>query len=138
VAWVEGGWYDSAEDRDAIDPFVPDSEVRALAGYERQWWSDFTGGMQVYVESPEEGDERVLVTVRARQQFLSQTLTAGIFVYHSPSDEDGYVRASVDYAYSDALTLTAGANVFHGDDGTTIFGMNDANDNVFTRVRFGF
>lgn len=138
IVWVEGGWYDSAEDRDAVDPFVPDSEVRALAGYERQWWSDFTGGAQVYLESPEEGDERVLVTVRARQQFLSQTLTAGIFVYHSTTDEDGHVRASVDYAYSDALTLTAGANVFYGDDRTTTFGMNDGNDNVFTRVRFGF
>jgi len=149
VAWVEGGYYDSVEDRGAESPFVPNSEVRGLVGYERQWWSDFTGGMQAYAESQESsGDEaasggadekdRVLLTFRARQQLMSQTLTAGAFLYHSPTHDDGYLRLSLEYAYTDALTLTLGSNLFYGEDQTTTFGMSDENDNVFGRVRFGF
>lgn len=50
VAWLEGGYYDSREDPSGDDVFLPNSEVRAMVGYERQWFTDFTGGAQFYVE----------------------------------------------------------------------------------------
>lgn len=171
VAWVEGGYYDSRDDDAAMDAFVPNSELRAMVGFERQWWSDFTGGLQFYWEGMQDHDEavaaraatidrfasdfgfdrellerafyikdenRTLVTLRLRQQFLLQTLTAGLFTFYSPSDEDMYLRASLAYDYTDQLKLTVGANLFTADDTRTLFGMHEDNDNVYGRVRFTF
>lgn len=163
VAWVEGGYYDSREDEAGmLDLFVPNSETRGLVGFERQWWSDFTGGMQFYWEGMQDHDRtaealdgaiamgadpkdlylkdenRTLLTVRLQQFMKYQTVNATLFGYYSPSDEDAYVRLSVAYDYSDQLKLTVGSNLFTGDDERTMFGMNENNDNVYARVRFSF
>ena len=58
-------------------------------------------------------ENRTLLTLRLRQQFMYQTLTLGFFGFYSPSDEDSYLRASVDYDYSDSLTLTARDQLVH-------------------------
>lgn len=171
VAWLEGGYYDSREDSSGDDPFIPNSETRAMVGYERQWFTDFTGGMQFYTEymmdhdaatdarqafidNASAGDPvaeaaledqfflkdefRTLVTVNLRKQWLYQTLTTSAFVYYSPSDQDSYTRLVVSYALSDEVTLTTGANLFTADDPRTQFGMNEDNDNIYVRVRYGF
>ncbi len=157
VGWAEGAYYDSADDPDGDDPLVPNSEIRGMAGYERTWWSDFTGGAQLYWEGMQDYDlarrsldaafgpdaylkdeNRMLATVRLRQQLMYQTLTLSGFGFYSPTEEDGYVRMAVDYDYSDQLKLTLGANVFQGNDERTLFGMNDDNDNVYARARFSF
>ncbi len=157
VAWAEGAYYDSADDPDGVDPLVPNSEWRGMVGYERSWWSDFTGGMQFYWEGMQDyaaarssldaafgpqaflkDENRTLLTVRLRQQLLYQTLTLGVFGFYSPTDEDSYVRLTADYDYSDQLKLTAGANLFQGKDSRTLFGMNDQNDSVYGRIRLSF
>ena len=157
VAWVEGAYYDSADDRDGLDPLVPNSEIRSMAGYERTWWSDFTGGAQFYWEGMQDhaaarqsldaafgpgaylkDENRTMVTLRVRQQLMYQTLTLGGFVFYSPSDKDSYVRLTTSYDYSDQLKLTLGANLFQGDDGRTLLGMNDENDSVYGRARLSF
>jgi hypothetical protein len=171
VAWVEGGYYDSREDSSGDDVFVPNSEMRGMAGYERQWFTDFTGGAQFYAEYMMDHDTatqarqafidnaaggdpvaeaaledqfflkdelRTLVTLNLRKQWLYQTLTTSAFVYFSPSDKDSYTRLVVSYALSDEVTLTGGANLFTADDPRTQFGMNDDNDNVYARIRYGF
>ena len=81
---------------------------------------------------------RTLVTLNLRKQWLYQTLTTSAFVYYSPSDKDSYTRLVVSYALSDEVTLTGGANLFTADDPRTQFGMNDDNDNVYARIRYGF
>jgi hypothetical protein len=146
VAWAEGGWYDSADDRDGVDPYIPNSEGRAFAGYERQWWSDFTGGAQVYWEGVQhyhaqeyvKDKNRTLVTLRLTQMLRYQTVKLSAFTFYSPSDEDGYVRLSAGYDYSDQLNLTVGTNLFAGNDPRTLFGMNEDNSNAFVRVRYSF
>ena len=146
VAWVEGGWYDSADDRDGVDPYIPNSEARAMAGYERQWWSDFTGGAQFYWEGVQDyhpieyvkDENYTLVTLRLMQMLRYQTVTLSAFTFYSPSDEDAYVRLSVGYKYTDELNLTLGANLFQGNDDRTLFGMNEDNSNAFLRVRYSF
>lgn len=171
VAWIEGGWYDSREDSSGDDIFVPNSELRGMVGYERQWFTDFTGGAQFYVEQMMDYDAavdaraafigqasggdpvveaaledqfylkdefRTLVTLNLRKQWLYQTLTTSAFVYYSPSDQDSYTRLVVGYALSDEVTLTLGGNLFTADDTRTMFGMNDDNDNVYARIRYGF
>jgi hypothetical protein len=146
VAWVEGGWYDSQDDRDGTDPYVPNSEARAMAGYERQWWSDFTGGLQVYwegIRNNQPGEyvkdqNYTLATLRLMQMLRYQTVKLSAFAFYSPSDEDAYVRLAVGYDYTDELNLTVGANLFQGSDERTLFGMNEDNSNAFLRVRYSF
>ncbi len=146
VGWVEGGWYDSADDRDGTDPYIPNSEARAMAGYERQWWSDFTGGAQFYWEGvrnyhPGEyvkDENYTLATLRLTQMLRYQTVTLSAFGFYSPSDQDAYARLGVSYAYSDQVSLTVGANLFTGNDPRTLFGMNEDNSNAFVRMRYSF
>jgi hypothetical protein len=146
VAWIEGGWYDSADDRDGVDPTIPNSEMRAMAGYERQWWSDFTGGLQFYWEGTQDynaneyvkDENYTLLTLRLMQMLRYQTLKLSAFTFYSPSDEDAYIRLAVGYDYTDELNLTVGANLFQGNDQRTLFGMNEDNSNAFLRVRHTF
>jgi hypothetical protein len=146
VAWVEGGWYDSQDDRDGTNPFIANSEVRAMGGYERQWWSDFTGGLQFYWEGVQDyqaaeyvkDENYTLVTLRLLQMLRYQTVKLSAFTFYSPSDEDAYVRVSVGYDYTDELNLTLGTNLFQGNDERTLFGMNEDNTNAFLRVRYSF
>jgi hypothetical protein len=146
VGWAEGGWYDSAGDRDGIDPYVPNSETRAMAGYERQWWSDFTGGAQFYWEGVQDyrageyvkDENYTLVTLRLMQMLRYQTVKLSAFTFYSPSEKDTYVRLAAGYDYTDELNLTLGANLFQGEDERTLFGMNEDNSNAFLRVRYSF
>ena len=146
VAWVEGGWYDSHDDRDGTDPLIANSEGRAMAGYERQWWSDFTGGLQFYWEGVQDyqpgeyvkDENYTLVTLRLMQMLRYQTVKLSAFGYYSPSEADSYVRLAVGYDYTDELNLTVGANLFQGDDEETLFGMNEDNSNAYLRVRYSF
>jgi hypothetical protein len=146
VGWIEGGWYDSADDRDGVNPTIPNSEMRAMAGYERQWWSDFTGGLQFYWEGVQNYHSReyvkdenyTLLTLRLMQMLRYQTVKLSAFTFYSPSDEDAYIRLAAGYDYTDEVNLTLGANLFQGNDERTLFGMNEDNSNVFLRVRYSF
>ena len=128
-----------------------------MVGYERQWWSDFTGGMQFYWEGmldhakarealdaafgPDaflKDENRTLITARLMQMLRYQTVTATVFGFYSPSDADAYLRLSLAYDYSDQLKLTVGSSLFIADDTRTLFGMNDENDSVYARARFSF
>ena len=47
---IEVGYYDSDDDRDGDDPLVKNSEFRVLLGYEQEIATDFTAGVQYYLE----------------------------------------------------------------------------------------
>lgn len=146
VGWAEGAFYHSSEDCDGDDPLVPNSEIRAMGGYERQWWSDFTGGAQLYWEGVQDyvgaeyvkDENRLLATLRLTQLRRYQTVELSGFVFWSPTDEDAYVRLLVGYDYSDQLNLALGTNLFTGPDERTLFGMNEDNSNIYARVRFTY
>lgn len=139
IAWVEAGYYDSREDPDGDDPFVPNSQTMALAGYERSWWSDGTVGAQAQWTAYEDSDvdDRVLMTLRVTQLLASQTVKASLFGFYSPSDEDSHIRASLSYDIEDGVTLTAGAHFFDGE-ATTDFGRVADNDLIYGRLRMMF
>jgi hypothetical protein len=152
ILWLEGGYYDSREDRDGDSPFVPNSSLRYLAGYERQLLTDFNVGMQYYGEKmmkygPYETsvgaanayDEFYhLLTLRAEKMLHYQLVRLSLFSFYSPTDEDTHVRALASYKVTDDVSVAVGANIFTGDDHTTQFGQFDRNDNVFTRLRYSF
>lgn len=149
---IEGAYYDSIDDRDGTNGDIPNSQIRGLAGYERELFADFSTGLQYYVEWILDYDAFVtnalgtafvtdevnhLMTLRLTQRLMQQTLTLSLFGYYSPNERDGYIRGVVIRDWSDAITITAGANVWWGEEDTQ-FGQLTDNSNVYVRARYGF
>jgi hypothetical protein len=147
---IEGAYFDSYKDRDGTNPDLPNSEVRGLAGYERELVANLTTGLQYYFEwtleydsllasspAPEFAPEEIrhLITARLTQLLRQETLTLSLFVYYSLNEKDGYARPVVDYKWSDAVTATVGANLMWGDQ-HTFFGQLQDDSNVYARVRY--
>ena len=151
VANVEGAYYDS-KDGEGGDPNVPNSEIRGLVGYERELFANFGLGLQYFLEwtldydrliansaTPRfELDEvRHTFTTRLTYRLRLQTLTLSLFAFVSPSDDDAYLRPSLSYRWTDAVTITAGGNIMFGER-TGFFGQLEDNTNVYLRIRYGF
>jgi hypothetical protein len=134
IGWIEGGYYDSFDDRDGTEAFLPNSTVHGLIGFERQFGGNTTINAQyqsrkmlnydAYVAQLSGGavqqDETYhLVTSRLMRHFRMETITLSLFGFFSPSDEDYYARFSLSYKYTDNLTLAVGGNVFGGADTIT-------------------
>ncbi|MDT8441692.1 MAG: hypothetical protein RQ723_08520 [Desulfuromonadales bacterium] len=153
IGSLEAGYYDSRDDRKGSDPLVPNSEWRALLGYEQEVVRDLTAALQYYLEAMQEygayrrtlppgssaRDElRHVLTLRLTRQLLSQNLTLSLFNYWSPSDRDGYLRPLAEYKLTDAWQLSAGANLFWGAKKSTFFGQFADNSNVYAAIRYNF
>lgn len=153
VYWLEGGYYDSKEDRNGDDPMVPNSQARFLAGFERQVVTDLTAGVQWYAEFMQDHDTyaaalpagaweqdelRQIVTFRVEKMALYNSLRLSLFTFYSPTDEDVYLRPMVSYKVTDEVEVSLGGNVFEGKSDQTQFGQFDKNDNLYTRIRYTF
>jgi hypothetical protein len=152
VGNVEGSYFDSRDDRGGNDPFIPNSQARGLAGYERELFANFNMGLQYYFEwtmdydsllanwpDPASAPEEIrhLVTARLTQRLRQDTWTLSLFTYWSPNEEDGYARPVVTHKWSDAVTVVAGGNIMWGDD-HTFFGQLKNNNNLYLRLRYSF
>ncbi len=150
---AETAYYASRDDRSGDDPAIPNSQARFLVGYEQELVANLTFAGQGYVEwienhdrllaaSPTPGVEpekwRTLLTSRLTWRTRQDKLIWSLFGFYSPTEHDGYVRPKLDYRYSDQWTLTAGLNLFTGDEAHTFFGQFDDNDNAYVRVRFNY
>jgi hypothetical protein len=152
----ETGYYDSRQDKDGSNPFVPNSSFRFLGGFERQLYTDFNAGLQFYGEwmmdheeyakyaailfpgSFEQDELRQLFTLRLEKLLRYQTVRLSMFTYYSPTDEDVYIRGLASYRLSDEVEFVIGGNLFAGENIQTQFGQVDKNDNVYTRIRYNF
>jgi hypothetical protein len=150
---LEIGYYDSRDDRDGDDPAIRNSELRVLAGYRQELARDLTLGLQYYLErmqdyddyrdslpagNPSQDRNRHLLTTRLTRLALDQNLRLSLFVFYSPSDDDGYVRPIATFSVDDHWTLEGGANWFFGDDRHTFFGQFQDNTNVYAAIRYSF
>lgn len=148
---VEVAYYDSLADRDGRDPFKPNSQLRALVGYERELVAKLNLGLQGYVEHTlyndrlidglpagafEPDETRQVTTLRLTYLLLRDTLTLGTFVFVSPTDEDAHVRTWVSYKFSDAFAGSIGANLFIADSPYSFYGQFEDNSNVYLRLRY--
>jgi len=153
IANVEWGYYDSKDDRNGHDPLINNSEQRFILGYERELATNLTLGLQYYLKRMEDyADYRRTLPAgafpahRSRQEYtvrltwltMNQNLIWSLFTFYSPSDDDGYLRAKLQYKYDDHFTLEAGGNFFWGDNNRTFLGQFQNNDNVYTALRYGF
>jgi hypothetical protein len=153
IVHFEAGYFDSHQDADGDDPFIRNSEVRFLGGYERELAQNFTGGLQYYLEwmldhseyeaslSPEaarKDEYRHVITLRLTWLKMNQNLKISLFAYYSPSDEDAYLRPKVHYKVSDRWAVDAGGNIFMGKDEHTFFAQFKDNSNAYAGVRYSF
>jgi len=153
---IEIGYYDSRDDRTGDEPYIDNSQIRYLIGYEQdlpEIAPDFTVGLQYYVEqmlhygdyrrtlpagSKADEEYRHLLTFRITKLYWNQNLTCSLFTYFSPSDKDVYMRPNINYKVTDNLAVEVGANVFWGDYPHTFFGQFEDNTNIYTAVRYSF
>ena len=152
IANIEVGYYDSRDDRSGDDPFVRNSEVRFLTGFEREIMRNLTGSVQYYVEYMMDHDAykdsvggqflkdeyRHLLTFRLTQLMMNQNLNLSLFTYYSPSDDDAYLRPKVSYKVTDRWTVDGGMNIFWGEEDYTFFGQFDKNTNVYAGLRWNY
>ncbi len=152
---AEIGYYDSRQDRSGSSPFINNSELRLLVGYEQELAKNFTGSVQYYLEHMMDYDayrravftrivgeprdeNRHVVTVRLTKLLMNQNLTLSLFTYFSPSDSDAYLRPNVSYKVNDHWTVEMGGNVFMGAWNHTFFGQFENNTNIYAGARFSF
>jgi hypothetical protein len=153
VVSLEGGYYDSRDDRAGTSPAIENSQARGLVAYQIQPWEDASLSAQYYVEAMMEYDAYVsslpagfsrrdrfrhVISLRARQLLLHQTLQLGFFVMASPSDADIYVNPSVRYQVADELWAEVGGNIFWGKRNYTFFGQFKDDTHAYVTVRYGF
>jgi len=150
---LEIGYYDSIQDAGGSDPLIRPSEFRFLAGLEKELAHELTGGFQYYLEkiihyssyeqavpgSMHVRDEyRQMLTLRLNQLLLDQNLTLSLFIYYSPTDNDGYVRPKFSYKLNDDWLLDGGCNLFWGAHDYTFWGRFQNNTNMYIGVRYSF
>lgn len=150
---AEFAWYESTDDANGDDPAIPNSQVRFLAGFERELVANFTAGFQYYVEYTRDHDAlianspapqfepeeyRQVLTNRLTYRIDQDRWTLSLFTFLSPSDEDFYVRPSVTFRQSDEWQFTAGGNGFGGRDDHTFFGQLEDNSNLYVRIRYNY
>jgi len=153
VLSVEGGYYDSLDDRNGDDMTISNSSARYILGYSKQVWTDFTAGVQYYGEYmqdysryenslpagfPKSDKLHQLITVRLTQMLKYNTLRLSLFSFYSPDEEDYFVIPEARYNITDSLWTSVGVNIFGGKDSKTFFGQLDKNDNVFATIRYEF
>ncbi|ADH86896.1 hypothetical protein [Desulfurivibrio alkaliphilus] len=153
ISNLEVGYYHSLDDTSGRDPLIRNSEWRLLAGHERELARDLTAGLQYYLErkvqynnylaslppgAPAADHNRHLLTLRLTRLLLQQNLTLSLFVYWSPSDQDGHLRPKANYKISDQLAVEAGANLFRGSRDHTFWGQFEDNSNVYLGLRRTF
>ncbi len=153
VVSLEGGYYDSRDDRGGGDPAVANSQIRFFAGYQKQLWPDFTLGGQYYAEImrnygayerslpagfARQEKYRDIVTLRLTQFLAHQTWKLSLMAFYSPAENDYLLQPRVSHKISDNLSVALGANLFGGEERTTFFGQFDRNDNVYLSLRGDF
>ena len=157
IGKLEIGYYESLDDEKGFNPFVDNSQLRSLLGYEKSLWRDFTFSLQYYLErildynnyessakamNPDtdpdtlKDENRHVFTLRITQLLLRQNLTLSFFTYYSPSDEDVYARPNVSYKITDKWLVVLGANIFGGEKDHTFFGQFENNSNIYGRIRY--
>ncbi len=150
---IEAGYYDSIQDDNGNNPLVRPSEYRFLAGFEQELAQEMTGGVQYYLEAINHYDNyeqavpeglhirdeyRHMLTARLTRLLMDQNLTLSVFIYYSPSDNDGYMRPKFSYKITDNWLLDGGFNLFWGKDDYTFWGRFQNNTNGYMGVRYSF
>ncbi|MEE4172679.1 MAG: hypothetical protein V2I57_00325 [Xanthomonadales bacterium] len=145
--------YYSVNDRSGTNPLIPNDQERYLLGYEWEAVTNLTVGFQAYLERTLDHDELLANSpwpefeVEENRWWLTNRLTWrtrqdrviwSLFTFYSPTDDDAYLRPQVSWRVSDTWSLSAGGNLFAGDEDFTFFNQFQDNSNVYARLRFSY
>jgi len=151
IANAEYAYYRSVEDSEGTDPSVSNSQSRFLLGYSQEVMANVTGAVQWYTEAIQHHDSllthslypeyeqeayRHWVTGRITWQAWRQTLTINSFLFYSPTDNDGYLKASASYSPTDKWQVRGGVNLFSGEETHTFFAQFEDASNVYFAFRY--
>ncbi|OHD26090.1 MAG: hypothetical protein A2064_05775 [Spirochaetes bacterium GWB1_66_5] len=75
-------------------------------------------------------------TLRVSDTLLRDTLRLELFAYLGLNDWDALLRPKLSWAAADGLEISAGADLFLGDEGT--FGRFDGNDQAYLKAKVSF
>jgi len=67
---------------------------------------------------------------------LRQTLMVNTFLFYSPTDSDGYLKANVTYSPGDTWQLRSGINIFKGNNPFTFWGQFEDASNAYVALRY--
>ena len=152
ILGLEAGYYESRQDRQGDDSFVPNSSTRLLVAYKRQIKKDFHIGLQYYIQymhaygkykqtlaagAPLLDRAYQLATLRLTRFLMHQSLRLSLFAFYSHSDGDYLLTPEIKYKFTDNIWAAVGANIFGGDSGGS-FGRLDDNDNIYLQMRYEF
>ncbi len=150
---AEWAYLRSPEDPRGNNRLIENSSVRFMSGYEKDLGNDLKAAFQYYYEqmldysaykrSLAAGDVtydqyKYIITQRITKLYKSQTVKVSLFNFYSPSNQDGYVRFSVEYDITDQWKLTSGVNIPWGVHDYTDFGQMRKNKNIYMRLRYSF
>ncbi|MFH1999852.1 MAG: hypothetical protein ABIK28_09235 [Planctomycetota bacterium] len=150
---IETGYYYSKEDGSGRDPYVPNSELRFLAGLEKELFPAFEATIQYYFEwmmdygayrrtlpaNWNRRDElRHVFSLRLTQYLMDRKVALSMVSLCSPSDRDAYARPLIRYQLAEDVSMEFGANLWIGKDNHTFIGQHERNINVFAGLRYSF
>lgn len=150
IVKAEVSYGESQDDKAGSNPFISNSLLKVLVGYETELAPKLTGSWQAYVEAEQNfaamqeswptnmrlsSRHRVMLTQLYRYQLWQETLNINLLHMHSTSDKDGLVRVSATYKASDQWHIVIGGNAFYGHFQDSFFGQFEDAQNVYFRVR---
>lgn len=150
---LEGGYYDSADDSDGTDPFVNNSEARALASYELELVKNLTSTWQWYLErrmdqdgyeagrppgAPVLDQSRHVLMTRLTHMALNQRLVTTLVAFYSPTDEDTFLRPRINYAWTDHWKTELGAQLFFGAEDYSFYNQFQTNNAFQASARYSW
>lgn len=153
IANAEISYWQSRDDQDGSNPWRPNSQFKALLGFEREVASNFTLGAQLFSELTLDYDEALSalvapgslanrwhhnVTLRMTYLTMQQKLSWSLFAFYSPDEGDMFLKPRLNYRHNDQWSFSFGANDFHGKNSRQQWGQFEPSSNVYFRVRFSF
>lgn len=140
-AFYEGKYFNTS-DPAVAEAVVEKNYLHYLLGLDYTLWDIQLSGQFIqqailnYEPGIEQDEFENTMTVRARRDFLRETLTLELFSYIGINNSDALVRPRLYYDLSDGFEILAGANLFTGDQGR--FGQYNDNDMVYFKVKYSF
>ena len=89
-----------------------------------------------YYPEHEQAQVRHWLTARLTWLALRQTLTINGFLFYSPTDNDGYLKAELRYTPTDIWQFRVGINGFRGRDDDTFWGQFENGSNGYMALRY--
>ncbi|MCV6615031.1 MAG: hypothetical protein OIF35_08635 [Cellvibrionaceae bacterium] len=150
---TEFAYWDSRDDSNGANSFIPNSQLKYLIGYEQELFANFTAGAQWYTEQTLDFDAAKAnatpgfklankwhhnATLRLTYMTMEQKLTWSLFAFYSPDENDFYLKPKITYRRDDHWTFIVGANEFGGGDLSQEWGQFKPSSNVYARVKYTF